>query len=152
MPIVSQVLAGLLLAALLAAGVQTWRVQSLKTDLAELKTASAEENRLRERAARIDQTNVAAATRKATDVFFDRKQAAAANTALVGNGLRGVLDAAASADRAAPSSATCRPDAERILRGLLAEGAALAAEGEGRLGGAVSKLDGLQSFNRSLSP
>ena len=139
-------LAGLAVAGALA-GVQTWRLNSLQSQVAEDKAAATESALLRERAARASQAAIDSASRKVTDAYLIRSQAGRVAANGVDAAYRSLLDAiAASGGTADDPAAACRTASARVgdLERLLAEVAGAAAEGGRHLARVGPKLAGLQ--------
>lgn len=150
----TRVLALLLVLAVTGTGVQTWRLHSTQTTLAQERAdrAAADAKQAADRAAYEAALN--AGVRKATDAYLSRAAEARRTAAGLDAAYSGVLDAIAQAGGTADDpAAACRADAERVrvLTGLLAEGAGLASEGGSRVEGLAAKLAGLQDHARAVA-
>lgn len=130
----------LLALALAAAAVQTWRLRSLQTEVAQQRAGQAEADRLHERAVSQRTREIDRATQ--TRIEADRRAAAAGGDV---ERLRGALVATAQ-DRAT-TAASCADDRAAVdrLAGLLSACAELVADGL-RAGDAIAtQVMGLQA-------
>ena len=131
----------LLALALAAAAVQTWRLRSLQTEVAQQRAGQAEADRLHERAASQRTREIDHATQ--TRIETDRRAAAAAGGDV--ERLRHALVATAQ-DRAT-TAASCADDRAAVdrLAGLLSACAGMVADGL-RAGDALAtQVTGLQA-------
>ena len=131
----------LLALALAAAAVQTWRLRSLQTEVAQQRAGQAEADRLHERAASQRTREIDRATQ--TRIETDRRAAAAAGSDV--QRLRHALVATAQ-DRA-ESATRCADDRAAVdrLAGLLSACAGLVADGL-QVGDAIAtQVMGLQA-------
>ena len=139
--LVSRALAALLALALAAAAVQTWRLRSLQTEVAQQRAGQAEADRLHERAASQRTREIDRATQ--TRIETDRRAAAAAGGDV--ERLRRALVATAQ-DRAT-SATSCADDRAAVdrLAGALSACAELVADGL-RAGDAIAtQVTGLRA-------
>lgn len=138
--------------ALAATGVQTWRLHSLQTEVAQERQRRAEEDLERERQRAAYDQALNEGVRKATDAWIRKTRAARAAADGLDGAYRGVLDAINAAGGTADDpAAACRAAGERVakLERLLGEGAGLAAEGARRVDALDAKLSGLQEHTRA---
>lgn len=155
-PLLLPALAVLLALATVAAGVQTWRLQTLQVEVAEERAAKVTVALALAENHRATEAKLNTNTRKATDVLTSQLRVADATAAGLADDLRGLRDAIGASDgrTAEDSAAACRGYAERvaILERLLAEGAGLAAEGAARTVRLEARLTGLQQYAAGLEP
>lgn len=142
-----------LLLALSAAGaaVQTWRLDRLQDEIAAERAAKVQVALTASENLRRTEDALNTQARKATDVLIARQKAAAVDAAGTDAAYRGLLDAIANSGGSPEDpAAACRHAGERvrILEGLLAEGAGLAAEGAARVGRLDASLTALQEHAR----
>ena len=135
----TRALALLLALSVAAAGAQTWRLHSLRTDIALDRAAQAAADRADARAAVIRNQEIDRATQ--TNINAARVAAAAARTDA--DGLRDALAATAQFTPAAPSCAAEQATTAR-LAGLLGQAAGLVAECQERGGALATQVTGLQ--------
>ncbi len=136
-----RILIALLALAASAAGVQSWRLHSLQTEVAQQRAGQAEADRLHERAASQRTREIDRATQ--TRIETDRRAAAAAGSDV--QRLRGALVATAQ-DRAT-TAASCADDRAAVdrLAGLLSACAGMVADGL-QVGDALAtQVTGLQA-------
>lgn len=136
---IAQAVAAVVVALAAATGVQTWRLHSLQADIAAERGAAVELARTTER-------QMAARNReidRAQDARARATRTAAAADLAVADSVRD--DLAAYTRDAAPTPGCADVEAARDrLAGLLAEGARLVAEGQGRGGDVADQVIGLQ--------
>jgi hypothetical protein len=148
---------GVLLAlATAAAGVQTWRLGALEREVAEERAAKIAAALALSENHRATEAKLTTNTRRAADALTAQLRAADAAAAGLADDHRRLLDAlGAGGNRPAEdSAAACRGYAERVrlLEGILAEGAGLAAEGAPRVVRLDARLSGLQQYAAGLEP
>lgn len=146
-----QALALLLVLTAAGAAVQTWRLDALQDEIDSERAAKVQVALTASENLRRTEAVLNTQARKATDALIARTRAAAADAADTDAAYRGLLDAIAdSGGTADDPAAACRHAGERVrvLEGLLAEGAGLAAEGAARVGRLDAKLSALQEHAR----
>lgn len=146
-----QALSLLLALSVAGAAVQTWRLDRLQDEISAERAAKVELALATSENLRRTEEALNSQARKATDVLIARQKAAAADAAGTDAAYRSLLDAIADSGGSPDDpAAACRHAGERvrILEGLLAEGAGLAAEGAARVGRLDAQLSALQEHAR----
>lgn len=142
-----RILIAMLALAVTAAGVQSWRLHSLQTTVADERATQREADRLHERAASLRNREIDRATQTRSEA--DRRAAAATGSDV--DRLRHAL--IATAQERAASATRCADDSAAAdrLAGLLSACAGMVADGL-RAGDAIAtQVTGLQSLEASAS-